>query len=252
MMQSIIDGVISMNNQFIIMMEQLRKDLQIIDLSYTLEENMPVWPTHPRYGTIVYETYDQGGASMHRMISLGEHSGTHIDAPKHFVKGAKGIDELDITSVMGRGMVINADNVAKKDVLTLEQVKEFEKKNGEIQKGDIVIIRFGWEEKYALGKEGADFLTDWPGVSKEAAQYFLDKKVSAVGCDTLSLDAFGVDEYVCHEILLGNNIPIIENMCNLKKLPPIIYIIGLANKFKGGSGSPIRIAAFVESNEKGV
>lgn len=244
-------GMISMNNQFITMMEQVKKDFQIIDLSYTLEETMPVWPTHPRYGAIEYESYDQGGVSMHRMISLGEHSGTHIDAPKHFVKDGKGIDELSITNVMGRGIVIDASNVAKRDVLTVEQIKEFEKKNGEIQKGDIVIVRFGWEEKYALGKDGSGFLTDWPGVSKKAAQYFLDKKVLAVGCDTLSIDAFGVDTYVCHEILLGNNIPIIENMCNLKKLPPVTYIIGLANKFKGGSGSPIRIAAFVESNKKG-
>lgn len=230
------------------MMEQVKQDFQIVDLSYTLEENMPVWPTHPRYGAVEYESYKQGGVSMHRMITLGEHSGTHIDAPKHFVADGKGIDELDITSVMGRGVIIDATNVAKRDVLTLKQIKEFEQKYGEIKKGDIVIIRFGWEEKYALGKDGADFLCDWPGLSKDGAQYFLEKEVLAVGCDALSLDAFGVEEYVCHDILLGNNIPIIENVCNLKKLPPITYIIGLANKFRGGSGSPIRLAAFVESN----
>ncbi len=251
-MRSIRYNMVSIDNQFISMMEQVKKNFQIIDLSYTLEENMPVWPTHPRYGAVVYETYEQGGTSMHRMITIGEHSGTHIDSPKHFIAGGRGVDELDITSVMGRGVVLHAEHITPKGVLTLKEIKEFEEKYGEIQKGDIVIIRFGWEEKYALGREGEEFLADWPGLSEEGAKYFLDKEVLAVGCDTLSLDAFGVKEYVCHEILLGNNIPIIENMCNLKKLPPVTYVIGLASKFKGGSGSPIRITAFVEPDKKGV
>lgn len=223
------------------------QETKMIDLSYTLEENMPVWPTHARYGSTVYESWDFGEeyVSIHSRISLGEHSGTHVDAPRHFFRDGISIDQLDVGRLMGRGVLIDATNIAPRQTLPLAQVKEFEEKNGEIRKGDIILIRFGWEEKYALQPNGAAYLNDWPGLSEEAAKYFLEKQVAAVGCDPLALDAFGCDVNVSHLVLLGNGIPIIENLTNLSKLPTFSYVIGLPQKFKDGSGSPIRMIAFV-------
>lgn len=71
----------------------------------------------------------------------------------------------------------------------------------------------------------------------------MEKKVASVGTDALALDPFGSNDYPSHQILLGNGIPIMENVMNLKKLPIFSYVIGLANKLKDGSGSPIRIVA---------
>lgn len=235
-----------MNEELIHSMERIRNRAKVIDLSYTLEPGMPVWPTHARYGAIVYESYEEGAVSMHRQVSFGEHSGTHLDAPKHFFKDGKGIDEVDIKQIMGRGVKIDASNLSSGEGYSLEMLKEFEAQKGEIKAGDIVMFRFGWEDKYGLGKSGDEFLRDWPGVLDDAAQYLLEKEVSAVGTDALALDPYGVEVYPCHDILLGNNIPIIENLTNLKKIPTFTYVIGLANKIKGGSASPIRIAAFTE------
>ena len=235
-----------MGQEFIARMEQLVNGSRIVDLSYTLEPGMPVWPTHARFGAVVYETYDEGAVSMHRQLAFGEHSGTHIDAPKHFIKGGIGIDEVDVTSVIGRGVMIDASFLDPCQAYTLEHLKKFEKESGPVKEGDIILLRFGWEDKYALGQAAEEFLKDWPGLDGEAAQYLMEKKVSAVGSDAFALDPFGSEIYPCHTILLGNNIPILENLANLRQLPVFSYVIGLANKVKDGSGCPIRIIALVE------
>lgn len=231
-------------NSLIQLLEQVKRDASVVDLSYTMEENMPAWPTHARYGSIVYESYDFGAEAMHSMITFSEHSGTHMDAPRHFIRGGCPIDQMPPTAVMGRGVTINATSVKPRGVLTLDEIHQFEAAHGTIREGDVVMLHFGWDEKYCLQPDCKAFLEDWPGLSGEGAAYFVQKKVAAVGCDALSLDAFGA-ECVCHHSLLGNSIPILENICNLSKLPVHTYVIGLPLKFKDGSGSPIRLIAFL-------
>jgi kynurenine formamidase len=215
---------------------------EIIDLSYTLEPGMPAWPTQARYGSVVYESYDLGDAALHSMITLSEHTGTHIDAPKHYIPRACPIDELPLKSVMGRGVHIDALGLKARGLFDAKAVKAFEQKNGEIKKGDIVMFRFGWDDKYRIQPQSSEYLKDWPGISKDCAEYLAEKEIKAAGCDCLSIDAFGsADE--AHHVLLGKGIPIIENIKNLKALPVFSYVIGLPNKFKGGSGSPLRLIA---------
>ncbi|AEF82846.1 cyclase family protein [Leadbettera azotonutricia] len=215
---------------------------EIVDLSYTLESGMPAWPTQARYGSVVYESYDSGNAALHSMIVMSEHTGTHIDAPKHFIPHACPIDELPVKTVMGRGVRIDALNLPARGLFDENAVKAFEQKNGEINKGDIVMFRFGWDDKYRIQPNSAEYLKDWPGISKGCAEYLAEKGIKAAGCDCLAIDAFGsADE--AHYVLLGKGIPIIENIKNLKVLPVFFYVIGLPNKFKGGSGSPIRLIA---------
>lgn len=226
-------------------MEQVIGRAQIVDLTYTMEPGMPVWPTQARYGTVVYESYDFGDAAIHSAVTMSEHTGTHIDAPKHFIKGACPIDQLDLRTVMGRGVLVDVTGIGRRELVTLDRLKQFENQNGMIRTGDIVMIRFGWDEKYALQPDCGDYLKDWPGLSGEAAEYMRQKGVTAVGCDTLSLDGFGSDN-ICHQILLSHGIPIIENLKHLSRLPVFTYVMGLPNKFKDGSGSPIRMVAFME------
>jgi kynurenine formamidase len=227
------------------LMEYVAAHARAVDLTYTLEPDMPAWPTQARYGSVVYESYDQGDEALHSMIVMSEHTGTHVDAPKHFIKGGCPVDELPLSSLMGRGVTIDAVFMNPRGSLGLEKVKDFEAKHGEIKKGDIVMFRFGWDSKYRLQPDSEEYLRDWPGLSLEAAEYLAGKQVAAVGCDTLALDAYGSSN-PCHPLLLRKNIPILENINNLSKLPAFSYVVGLPNKFKGGSGSPIRIVAFFD------
>ncbi|GHV75805.1 cyclase [Spirochaetia bacterium] len=217
----------------------------IVDLSYTLESGMPAWPTQGRFSSTVYESYDQGDTAIHSTVTMSEHTGTHIDAPKHFIRGAVSVDKLPLKQVMGRGVYIEASFIEPKKSFSLQNLKDFEKQNGEIKKGDIVMLRFGWDRKYAVQPNSGAFLKDWPGIGLDAAGYLAEKGVAAVGCDCLALDPFDSDN-PAHFLLLGKGIPIIENITNLSRLPVFSYVIGLPNKFKDGSGSPIRLIAFVD------
>lgn len=233
-------------SQVISGMQQILSQAHIVELSYTLEETMPVWPTHARFGTLVYETYEEGAGSMHRQVVFGEHTGTHIDAPKHFFAQGKTVDQLDVRRMMGRGVRVDASFLPACGIYTLKMLREFEREHGAILAGDIVMFRFGWEDKYGIGAASSEFLQDWPGLGEDAARYLLEKKVACVGTDALALDVFGSTEYPSHKVLLGNGVPILENLTNLKQLPDFSFVMGLPNKIKGGSGSPIRMIALVE------
>jgi kynurenine formamidase len=232
-----------------IKVESLREilgNVRIVDLSHTLETGMPAWPTQARYSSVVYESYDQGDGALHSGITLSEHTGTHIDAPKHFIKGALSIDNLPPDTVIGRGYTIDATFLSPGALLSASEIQAFEEANVPIEKGDIVMIRFGWDEKYRIQPDSGEYLKDWPGLAADGAAYLLSKGVKVVGCDALSIDAYGNTGDPCHHLLLGKDVPIIENITNLALLPVLSFVIGLPNKFKDGSGSPIRLIALVE------
>ena len=232
-------------NSYIEDLEKLTGSLKIIDLTHSLESSMPAWPTQARFGSVVYDSYDYGGAALHSLITMSEHTGTHIDAPKHFIRGGCPIDRVPFKKMMGRGVNIDV-HIAECGLLGPEAIKKFEKTNGEIRKGDIVMFRFGWDKKYKLQPDAAEYLKNWPGLSKEAAQYLAGKEITAAGCDTLSIDVFGSRDNPAHQVLLGRGILVIENIANLDKVPVMSFVIGMPNKFKGGSGSPIRLMAFIQ------
>jgi kynurenine formamidase len=218
---------------------------RVVDLTHTLEPGMPAWPTQARYGSVIYESYDYGDGAIHSLITMSEHTGTHLDAPKHFIKGGRPVDEIPLSSLMGRGVTVDAACTPPKGLFSLKDLKNFEEKNGELKKGDIVMFRFGWDVKYHVQPNAAEYLKDWPGLHPEAAAYLAEKGVAAAGCDALAIDPYG-SANPSHPILLGKNILILENIDNLSKLPVFSFVIGLPNKFKGGSGSPIRLIAFID------
>jgi len=225
---------------------------RIVDLSRTMETGMPAWPTQARYASVLYESYDQGDESVHSMVTFSEHSGTHLDAPMHFIKGGATIDELPPDRVIGRLVTIDASHLGPNEALPLGFVRQWESEHGEIVAGDIVCFRFGWDEKWDLLSRRQDFLKAWPGLSEEGARHLADRRVAAVGSDTASLDPADAEVSSCHLVLLGAGIPLIENVANLGELPPFSFGIGLPNKFKGGSGSPIRLLAIVEADRGGL
>ncbi|MGD1820468.1 MAG: cyclase family protein [Pleomorphochaeta sp.] len=222
-------------------LSKLINNSKFIDLSYTLEEGMPTWPTQARYSSTIYESYDYGDESLHSRITLSEHTGTHIDAPKHFYKEGCSIDELNVNTIFSRGVKISAKFIEPKSLFTLKDLDRFEQENGEISESDIVMFQFGWDSKYGTYSNSKEYMKDWPGISEEVAVALKEKKIAAVGCDTLCIDVYNSPTNPAHKVLLGNKIPIIENIKNLDLISVYSYVIGLPNKFKNGSGSPIRL-----------
>ena len=219
-----------------------------IDLSHTLEEGIPAWPTHARFSSTLYESQDHGDVATHHGLTISEHTGTHMDAPLHFVpKGPAhyGTDEIPLQGLAGRAATIGATDLAAGDLLSVDRIEGWERDHGPLEPGDRVLVRYGWDERWTTGREGRRFLEDWPGLSGEAAEYLVGKGVALVGCDTLAVDAAGSPENPAHHALLGNEVYVVENLNNLDRLPPYCLFVALPLKIKGGSGSPVRAVALV-------
>ena len=222
--------------------------LDWIDLSHTLEEDIPAWPTHARFGRTLYESQGLGDVATHYGLTISEHSGTHMDAPLHFVSEGPahyGTDEIPLERLAGRAATIEATDLGAGDLLAVDHVEAWETDHGPLEAGDRVLIRYGWDERWTTGREGRRFLEDWPGLSGDAAEYLVEKGVALVGCDTMAVDAAGSAENPAHHALLGNEVYVVENLKNLDRLPPYSFFMAFPLKIRGGSGSPVRAVALV-------
>ena len=219
-----------------------------VDLSHTLEEDIPAWPTHARFGRALYEDYAAADVARHWGVTVSEHTGTHMDAPLHFIPEGPahyGTDEIPLDRLAGRAATIEVTDLGPGGLMAADRIGAWEEEHGPIEAGDRVLLRYGWGRRWATGKEGRRFLEDWPGLSREAAEYLVEKGVSLVGCDTMAVDAGGTEENPAHHALLGNEVYVVENLKNLDRLPPLCFFMAFPLKIRGGSGSPVRAVALV-------
>jgi kynurenine formamidase len=227
------------------------RSARLIDLSQTLEEHIPSYPTHSKYFHDMWGSYWHGGRSLTYQLVMNEHNGTHVDAPAHFISDAKPqahvtIENVPLTRLIGRGVRLVCREFKEGDYVSKAFVAEWEQKHGALQAGDIVVFDFGWAARWALRPNDKGYLTDWPGVSLEAAEYLLEKQVAALGVDTLSPDPpAALASKPLHPVVLEKQMLIIENLCNLDALPDFFLFLALPLKIRGGSGSPIRAIAIV-------
>jgi len=225
---------------------KLLENYRIVDLTHTLEEDMPVWPTHPRFFMNSIESLDKGDEAFINQITMGEHCGTHVDAPAHFVRNGKTIEHIAPLQLFSQAIKIDMSTVPAKSSLPRQYIEQWEKDNRAIMPNDIVIFYTGYEDRWALRPDHQLFLKDWPGLSREAATYLAEKGIRAVGTDVMTIDAFVHDGYPAHDVFLNSNILIIENLTQLRQLPNQFIFLALPLKIKKGSASPIRAVAFVE------
>ena len=220
-----------------------------VDLSHTLEEGIPAWPTHARFGKTLYEDYAAGDVARHYGLTMDEHTGTHVDAPLHFIPEGPahyGVDEVPLERLAVRAATIDATGLGPDGLLNAEPIRVWEEEHGPIESGDGVLIHYGWEDRWATGPGGRRFLEDWPGLGGEAAEYLAQKGVSLVGCDTVSVDArASAENNPAHHALLGNEVYVVENLKNLGGLPSFCLFVAFPLKIAGGSGSPVRAVAIV-------
>jgi kynurenine formamidase len=160
---------------------------------------------------------------------------------------------VPLSRLIGPGVVIDVGRQAGKNAdytLAVNDIRAWEKTNGRIPQGSIVLIRSGWgkywgERKRYFGTDEPGNVTDlhFPGLSQEAAAYLIKQRaVIAVGIDTPSIDHGPSRDFVAHQVLGAANVPIFENVAALDRVPvkgATVYAIPM--KIKGGSGAPLRI-----------
>ncbi|MCP4874443.1 MAG: cyclase family protein [Gammaproteobacteria bacterium] len=234
---------------------------QWIDLTHDFSEETIYWPTADMFKkTTVFHGHTEAGFYYTAYnFSGAEHGGTHVDAPIHFSENRNTVEQIPIEQLIGPGLIIRIKEKVKGNrnyQLSVQDILDWEKEHGIIDDDSIILVDTGsgkyWPNKNKYmgtekrGEEGVKELK-FPGIHPEAAKFLsTERKIKAVGLDTPSIDYGGSKLFETHQILFEKNIPGLENIANLDKLPIRgSMIIGLPMKIEGGSGAPLRIIAFI-------
>lgn len=232
-------------------LSEILRHARVIDLSQTLEEHMPSYPTHSKFFHNLWGSYWHGGRSLTYQLVMNEHNGTHVDAPAHFISDAKAhahttIEQVPVARLMGRGARLDCRKFKEGEYVGKDFIADWEQEHGSLHAGDIVLFNFGWSAHWGLRPNDQRYLTDWPGVSMDAAEYLIEKSVAALGVDTLSPDPpAALAGKPIHPVVLEKQVLIVENLTNLERLPDFFLFLALPLKIRSGSGSPIRAVAVV-------
>ena len=233
----------------------------IIDLSYSFDSETVYWPTAETFKleTDFEGVTDKGYYYSAYRYTAAEHGGTHIDAPVHFAKGRNSVDQIPLEQLMGTAIIIDVTQQCAGNpdyLVSVDDFQKWEKQNGKIEKGTIVLLRTGYgryypDRKKYLGTDerGAAAVAKlhFPGLDPKAAAWLTENRsIKAIGLDTASIDYGQSTLFESHRTLFAHDVPAFENVANLDKLPVKGFsVIALPMKIKGGSGGPLRIVAIV-------
>ncbi len=241
-------------------------DIHIVDLTHTLDPDFPVIILPPEFGQCARFRMEEISAYDHRgpawkwhNITLSEHTGTHFDAPSHWISGRdvpnNSVDEIAPEMFVGPVCVIDCSVDAAKDddfELTPEVIQDWETKHGKIPKGAWVLMRTDWSKK-----SGAAYLNmredgpHSPGPTPDGIRFLIDKReIRGFGTETIGTDAGQGSHYTppypAHYFLHGAGKYGLQCLANLDQLPPTGAILMAAPlKIRNGTGSPLRVLAMV-------
>ena len=233
----------------------------VVDLSHPFDAATVYWPTAEAFKLEKdFEGMtDKGFYYSAYRYSSAEHGGTHIDAPVHFAKGRNSVDAIPLSQLIGPAIVVDVTGKVEGNrdyQVTENDLRGWERRNGRITNGSIVLLRTGFgkfypDRKKYLGTEqrGEKAVADlhFPGLHPDAARWLTrNRSIKAIGLDTPSIDYGQSTLFESHRILFEKNIPAFENVANLDKLPVKGFsIVALPMKIAGGSGGPLRMIAIV-------
>jgi kynurenine formamidase len=245
---------------------ELLAGVEVIDLTQPLSEQTPVLklpepfantPGLRRHEISAYD--DRGPAWAWYWLEIGEHVGTHFDAPIHWITGRDGEDLSSVPPerLVGPAVVIDKSAEAAEDpdyVLTVDELRAFEAEHGALPEGGWLLLRTGWdarahdEEAFLNADENGPHT---PGIDAECARWLAqDSPLVGVGVETVGTDAGaagGFDPpFPVHSFLLGAGKYGLTQLANLAQLPPVGAVVIVAPlKLVRGTGSPARVLALV-------
>lgn len=232
----------------------------LVDLTHPYNAETIFWPTSPstfRLDTLFHGPTEGGWFYSAHVLSTPEHGGTHLDAPIHFFEGRQTADQIPLGRLIGPAVVIDVSARAADDPdyrLTVEDVSAFEAAHGTIAPGTIVLLRTGWSTRWPdrLAYLGDDTPGDasrlrFPSYGEPAARLLVEQRqVAMLGVDAASIDVGQSTDFIVHRIAAERNVPGLENLTNLDRLPPTgAQVIALPMKIEGGSGGPVRVVGVV-------
>ncbi len=239
----------------------LDQKVRAIDLTHRFDELTVYWPTeipfHLERGP--FGMTPGGWFYSANRFHMAEHSGTHLDAPIHFSKGAHTVDEVSLDRLIGPAAVVDVSDACGQDpdyLVTIADFQAWEASHESRLDDRIVLVRTGWAQFWPdrgrylgtaeTGKEAVAKL-HFPGVDPEAASWLIENRgIRAIGIDTASIDRGQSQNFATHVVLCSHNTPALENLAEMAELPETGFtIVALPMKIAGGSGGPLRIVALI-------
>jgi kynurenine formamidase len=229
--------------------KRVRRRGKVVDLTHAFRAGFPVYTGNPPSKRTLTNIVPDGFYKQE--WTFDEHSGTHMDAPGHFVVGGRFTHQLRASELILPIVVIDISKRAATDPdaeVTADDLIKFERRHGRIPKGALVAMNSGWAAKVgddAAFKGGPLGAYHFPGFNLSAVEYLLDRRRgAAIGVDTLSLDFGQSATFDVHKTWLPADNYGLENLANLDKLPPhgAVAIVGVV-PWHEGSGGPARVVA---------
>ncbi|RIH89486.1 Kynurenine formamidase [Meiothermus luteus] len=223
----------------------------VADLTHVASPSFPMFPgARPMKITEVVTVRKDGYYG--NILEVWEHTGTHMDAPAHFVEGGLTAESLPVNRLIAPLAVVNIKDKADRNPdaeVTIDDLLAWERRHGRLPAGAFVAMYSGWESRVGdpkayVNQDGAG-VQHYPGFSPAAAEFLVrERNIVGVGVDTLSLDFGASKDFKSHVTLLGAGKYGLENLANLASVPPsgAMVIVG-GPKHKGASGGPTRVMA---------
>jgi kynurenine formamidase len=223
--------------------------MRYIDLGWTISEDMPMFARYPkvtirRWWTTYSDFHDEEGKPTgyaSNALFIGEHTGTHMDAPIHFNPQGVTLEHVRPDVLIGETVVVDVTHRKPHEHYTAEDILAWEEKTGErIKEDDIVLFHTHAPELWSRPEQ---YVTEYPGLSVDGARLLRDRRVRAVGTDTINLDHPDDWTFPAHITLMRaypQNILVMENYCNLHLCPTRFWQVCTILKIEGGTASPIR------------
>jgi kynurenine formamidase len=223
----------------------------IVDLTYALNDKLVPWPGDARWFEAQVNATVERNGYFTRSFWMLEHYGTHLDAPIHFPPGKTTVDQIPAKQLFGPAVILDVRAEGAKNAdyqLPTVRVDEWEKAHGKIPEGAIVLLKTGWASRWPdtqkYRNQDAEGRMHFPGFSAEAVKLLIQRKVSGIGCDTLSADYGASQDFAVHHLALGAGLYHLENLADLSAVPEAgAFLIVAPIKLEGGSGGPVRVFA---------
>jgi kynurenine formamidase len=226
---------------------------QVLDLAYAINDRLVPWPGDERWFEAKINARVEKDGYFTRSFWMLEHYGTHLDAPIHFPPGKIPVDQIPARQFFGIAVVLDvqAEGAENADYqLPARRIDEWEKRNGQIPEGAIVLLRTGWASRWpdaqSYRNQDATGRMHFPGFSVEAVERLIERKIGGIGCDTMSVDRGASEQFEVHHLSLGAGLFHLENLSDLSELPEKgAFLVVAPIKLEGGSGGPVRVFALL-------
>jgi len=209
--------------------------MRIIDLTHEIMEGMPVYPGTEPPQIKIATTIDKDGFEE-RLLTMFSHTGTHMDAPCHLLKGAGTLSDFDVADFTGKAALIDVRGMKE---ISLEHIRKYDHL---LQNAKFATLYSGWDNQWG----STSYFEGFPVLTQEATEYLSFFSLKGVCMDMISIDPADTVTFANHHIAFAKGLFIVENLRGLDLIGSDTFdLTCLPLNIKGGDGSPVRAFASV-------